>query len=213
MGESRGIDIQAGQGHAAAEGLDDLLGVEVEIHHGRGFGSNGVGVDGDCTRCQVEMQLVQVGTQEKCAVVEHVVPAIAEGVTGYFFPTDADAAPAHGFGVYAELLQDPDDPVEGVVRAVAGAGFNECVIQVPEIVIDRSAAGDAACEGDIVVGHGGQVAFQPGILVLSDDDAVLRAPEEGAGFAAVEEGVLGSEIPVCVQALGEEVQGPGIRYR
>jgi hypothetical protein len=202
MGEARGIGIQAGQGHAATKGLDDLLGVDMEIHHGRGFGSNGVGVDGDCTRFQVAMQLVQVGTQEKRSVVEHVVPAIAEGVAGYFFPTDADAAPSHGFGVYAELLKDPDDPAEGVVSAVAGAGFNECVIQVPEVVKDRPASGDAACEGDIVVGHGGQVAFQPGILVLSDDDAVLRAPEEGTGFAAVEEGILGSEIPVCIQALG-----------
>jgi len=209
----RRIEIQAGQGHAAPEGLDDFLGVDMEIHYGSGFGSDGMGVDDAFPGCQVATQPVEVGAQEQRAVVEYVVPAVAEGVSGDFLSPNADAAPAHGFSVYAELLQDLDDSIEGVIGAVADAGFDECIIQVPEIVKDRSAAGDTACEGDIVVSHGGQVAFQPGILVLPDDDGVFRAPEEGAGFAAVEEGILGGEIPVCVQALGEEVQGPGIRCR
>ena len=113
-------------------------------------------------------------------------------VAGEFFPVSKDVVSAGAFRLDAQSAHGADDNIQLAPYVVVFFLYQEGEVDVPQIVIDGSAAGKSAHQMSAAFFQLGQVTFFPWVLIAADNDGMLILPEveDAFGLAAVEHQVF-----------------------
>ncbi len=116
-------------------------------------------------------------------------PVIADPLrqTRTLLPVDQDIVAAFQFYRHAHGFQCAQNRLriqfEIDIHRIGGVG-DDGKVQIPEIVINRPAAGRTAHNIDLVFVHIGLVDFFGGVLIAADDDRIVIAPQKDINVVA-----------------------------
>ena len=113
----------------------------------------------------------KIRMEEQRAMVHAVIPPGTEGVARKFLFFHGDIVAPAELRIDPQLFYCLENHIHLLFQTIDILCGEKGEVQVPQVVIDGAAAGNAPGQPDAVPFHGGKVAFLPGILVFSDDDA------------------------------------------
>lgn len=174
-------------------------------------GADPLGLDFGRIYVQSIAQNRKVGVKQKCAVVHDATVADILGVAGDFLIADEDIVPAADAGICPQRTQrirygSAEFP-EIHLCSISGIG-DPGIIQIAEIVVYGTAAGQTADDPDPVLPNIRFVDFGQCVLVLADDDGVIVLPKKeilAASGEAVEDILLQRQIEVWVSRRDVDV--------